>query len=122
MLLEDRVVTTDQLCAINRSDHGWLQLGPGILDRLDPLGFHVLVPAGHLHLTEDDGVMSCIAQLQTGETDALSVRVLVPHHAFIQLPRAFDVLSLLPAIAAAIATDVEDWLADTTSEDLDEGF
>jgi hypothetical protein len=120
VLLEDRVITTDQLRAINGGEHGWLQVGSGILDRLDPLGFHILVPVGHLHITEDDTVMSCVAQLQTGTSRQLAVRVLVPHDAFLRLPRAFDVLALVPAIGSVLVDDLEDWLDRSAVDDDDD--
>jgi hypothetical protein len=118
--LEDRVVTTDQLLAINGGDLGWLQLGPGILDRLDPLGFHVLVPEGHLHIAEADAVMACIAQLHTRTAGPMSVRVLVPHDVFARLPRAFDVLALVPAFGPVLVEDVEEWLERSTAGDDDD--
>lgn len=110
MLLEDRVITTDQLRAVNAGTAGWLQLGPGVLDRLDPVGFHVLVPVGHLHVTEDHTLMSCIVELQTSAAEPLKVRVLLPHEVFTKLPSAFEVLARIPATATGMVTELEAWM------------
>lgn len=114
MLLEDRVITTDQLVEFNDGTTGWLQLGPGVLDRLDPLGFHVLVPSGHLRIADDDTVMSCMVELQTLTLDPLAVRVLVPHATFLELPSAFEVLSRIPEAVSAMVTD---WINDGCDDD-----
>lgn len=114
MLLEDRVITTDQLVEFNDGTTGWLQLGPGVLDRLEPLGLHVLVPSGHLRIADDDTVMSCMAELQTGTLEPLTVRVLMPHATFMELPSAFEVLSRIPAAVSAVVTD---WITDDCDDD-----
>lgn len=120
MLLEDRVVSTDQLRAINNDTSGWLQLGPGMLEQLDPLGLHVLIPSGHLHISDEQAVMSCVAELQTGSIEPLKVRVLVPAQMFMRLPRAFDVLARVPAVAAAMAVDIEEWIAALAQKEPDD--
>jgi hypothetical protein len=113
-LLEDRVVTTDQLIRINGGAEGWLQLGPGVLSRLEPLGLHVLVPSGHLHTSEED-VLSCMAELQVGKQDPLPVRVLLPLEMYEALPRAFDVLARIPATATGMVSELEEWIANDTT-------
>lgn len=117
MLLEDRVITTDQLRAVNAGTTGWLQLGPGVLDRLDPVGFHVLVPAGHLHVAEDDTLMACVIELHTGTKQPLKVRVLLPHEMFSKLPSAFEVLARIPAAATGMVAELEAWMTDDEVDD-----
>jgi hypothetical protein len=46
VMLEDRVITTDQLADANAGLGTYLQIGAGVLARLDPVGLHVLVPRG----------------------------------------------------------------------------
>jgi hypothetical protein len=121
VLLEDRVITTDRLLSANDGSSGWLQLGPGILEQLDPLGFHVLVPSGHLHMADDENdVMTCIAELQAGSPDPIKVRVLMPRDLYLALPRAFDVLARIPAVASGMVTDLEVWMTETATGEADD--
>ncbi len=120
MPLEDRVVTTDQLLHVNSAAEGWLQLEPGVLNRLEPLGFHVLAASGHLHTGEEECVLSCIAELQVGKEDPLPVRVLLPVEMYEALPRAFDVLARIPSTATGMVNEVEEWISnDTTGGEAD---
>jgi hypothetical protein len=116
-LLEDRVLRTDQLLTLNSGTGGWCQLGPGILHELDPDGFHVLVPTGHLHANDDECLLSCMAELQVGGKDPFKIRVLLPLEMFEALPRAFDVLARIPATAAAMVAELEEWITDDTTTD-----
>jgi hypothetical protein len=116
-LLEDRVVTTDQLLHVDSGTDGWCQLGPGILHELDPDGFHVLVPTGHLHANDDECLLSCMAELQVGGKGPFKIRVLLPLEMFEALPRAFDVLARIPATAAAVVAELEDWITEDTTAD-----
>jgi hypothetical protein len=110
-MLQDRVITTDQLLHLNSGTHGWLQLGPGILDRLEPLAYHVLVPCC-LHWEE---TILCVAELQLRGETARRVEVLVPVEMYEALPRAFEVLNRIPELAAGMVAKIEEWLTDETT-------
>lgn len=107
-MLEDRVITTDQLITANDDLGTFVQLGPGILRRLEPLGMHVLVPRGPLPAADVDPVLCCDALLRlVGEHDPLVVQVLIRLDDFINLPGAFEVLGIAVALVPMLAAGVE---------------
>lgn len=121
MRLEDRVVTTDALRRLNGPDGGgWVQLGPGVLDRTDPLGLHVLVPAGTVADADID-LLCCHALLQVGAASPLAVRVLIPREHFLALPTAFEALYRVGQLMTAAAlTGVDEWLGTRIPVDADD--
>ena len=109
--LEDRVVSTAELRAFNEDTNGWLQLGPGILNRLEDLAFHVVVAVEHLHSGDaDDNTMAVMLRLRTVDAESLCVRALIAHRMYKALPSAFVVLGRIEAIAGAAVADADEWL------------
>jgi hypothetical protein len=96
---------------LNAGTDGWLQLGPGLLNQLEPLAFHVLVPCC-LHWEE---TILCDAELQLRGETARQIEVLVPVEMYEALPRAFEVLNRIPEMAAGVVAEIEAWLVDETT-------
>lgn len=107
MMVEDRVVTTDFLVEVNRSPEcDDLQLGPGVLDGLEPDAFHVIIPVGHTHgLTETKIV--CQAQLAVGGDGPLRKEVLLSQDTYDSLPTAFSVLNAVRELVPLMVGQVE---------------
>lgn len=111
MIFEDRVITSDQLLAANAGSGGWCQLGPGVLQRLDPVGTHVVVAAGPVMDGEETSVIRCSARLRlAGERQPLDLQLLMPLDDFLRLPTTFDVLVVAADLAQGVASEVESWL------------
>jgi hypothetical protein len=111
MALEDRVITTEQLVAANSGDEIHLQLGAGLLRRLDPLGVHVLVPAGPLP-GEAEPVICCQAHLRVaGEDEPLVVPTMITIDDFVTLPTAFEALGIAATLVPAMVSEIEVWAA-----------
>jgi hypothetical protein len=118
MMVEDRVVTTDFLVEVNRSPEcDDLQLGPAVLDGLEPDAFHVIIPVGHTHgLTETKIV--CQAQLAVGSDGPLRKEVLLSQETYDSLPTAFSVLNAVRELVPMTVDQVDGELdALFTSED-----
>lgn len=106
-MLEDRVITTDQLADANAGIGPYLQIGAGVLQRLDPVGLHVLVPRGPVPASEGE-VLCCDAQLRlAGETEPLTVPVLVAVDVFVELPTTFEALGVAAALVPSMVVGVE---------------
>ena len=107
-MLEDRVATTSWLAEANRGTAGWAQLGPGILDRLDPLGLHVAVPAGHVH---HEGEPLLLVHMLLHQADvgaaALEASVVMPVELFEGLPTAFQVLAQVKALVPMVVAELD---------------
>lgn len=108
---EDRVITTEELEAINWCETaGWLQLGPGLLKSLHPYGTHVLVPLRPLPHgpAEDDMVLVCEAQLHlVGESRPTPVPMMVPLSTWESLPTAFDALARATELIPQLAEEIQ---------------
>lgn len=114
MPLEDRVATTSWLAEANRGTSGWAQLGPGILDRLDPLGLHVAVPAGHVHHDGEPLLLVRLLLEQAGVgTAPLEAPVVMPVNLFEQLPTAFQVLAQVRALLPGVVAQLDSRLGGT---------
>jgi hypothetical protein len=108
MMVEDRVVTTNFLVEVNRSPEcDDLQLGPGVLDGLEPDSFHVIIPVGHTHgLTETKVV--CQAQLAVGGDGPLTKEVLLSQETYDSLPTAFSVLNAVRELVPMMVSQVDE--------------
>lgn len=108
MAFEDRVITTEQLVEANDGEEIYLQLGAGLLRRLDPLGLHILVPTGPLPGTEADRVLCCQAQLRVvGGEEPLVVPTMVGIDHFLTLPTAFEALGIAATLVPAMVGEIE---------------
>jgi hypothetical protein len=120
--VEDRTIDTDGLRRAVSGGSGWLQLADGLLDRLDPIGIHVVLPAGRISHDGDDLVLTELV-LDTGDHDKPTrVRVPMPLKEFLSLPTAYDTIVRFQAVIAGAGDIVERWLAgdDDEGEGLDD--
>lgn len=112
MATEDRVVTTGVLRAMHALTDGELLVAATWLEKLDPHGFHVLVPHGHVHGPGDSRLV-CAARLAlAGEQEAAEVDVVVSLEMFEQLPPTFDVLRTATLLVPSTVDAVDDELAE----------
>ena len=120
MPVEDRTIDTAGLRRAVAGGAGWLQLADGLLDRLDPLGVHVVLPAGKVAHDGDDLVLVELV-LSTGDNEEPTrVRVPMPLDRFFSLPTAYDTITRFQELLAATGDIVELWLANKDGVSVEE--
>lgn len=123
MPVEDRTIDTSALRRAVADGDGWLQLADGLLDRLDPLGVHVVLPAGKIAHDGDDLVLVelllCTSD-GSGEEPA-RVRVPMPLDRFLALPTAYVTIARFQELVAATGDVVELWLAHEDGASVEDG-
>lgn len=105
------MVTTDVLRRMHKERDAELLVPSGLVDVLDPLGLHVLVPNGHIH-GEGEHRITCAAQLAVAESaEPTVVGVVVAVETFESLPPTFTVLRAAAALVPACVATVDEELA-----------
>jgi hypothetical protein len=104
-LVENRVITTDELALANAQEwDGTLQLSAILIDRLEPLGLHIVIPVAALG--EDGSMLTCMLQLHTHDSDeVVSVLVTISAEFYSSLPTASKVIGAAMALVDGLAND-----------------
>jgi hypothetical protein len=109
MIPEDRVVTTDALRAAAgdpAGNAGSLVISATLLDRLEPIALHVVVPAGHVHGPGETTLVCHLVLAAQDEPEPVRVRTLVTLDQYERLPTAFEALraasTLIPGIGDSL--------------------
>lgn len=121
MPVEDRTIDTGGLRRAVAGGDGWLQLADGLIDRLDPLGVHVVLPAGKIAHDGDDLVLVELVLSTDDSDEPTRVRVPMPLDRFLSLPTAYATISRFQELVAATGDIVELWLANDDGAPVEEG-